>query len=264
MLPIIENRTNRLIYTAEKRDGSGPVTSGTNVHLKIHNITDDTWWTGTEWGAETELNGTHLSNGVWYYDWATPDGDAGDRVEWFFYDETDETVVLYEQAEIQPEGGLAKQSTVEAGFESLQHSNWTVLYVDIDATGEGDGSSWEDAFTSIQDALDAASDKTRIFVAAGTYAEAVTISNNYIQLASFDFDTPFPLSPGSVIITGDANTPSLTIQGDNVQIYGLDLTDHPDGERDGVLIDSANDVKITKCNIFGLKRKTSRRSSGPR
>jgi len=100
MLPIIENQTNRLIYIAEKRDGSGVVSSGTDVHLKVHNITDDAYWTGSDWGAETELDGTHLTNGYWYYDFATPDGDAGDRIEWVWYNETDGTVVLGEEAEV--------------------------------------------------------------------------------------------------------------------------------------------------------------------
>jgi len=42
-------------------------------------------------------------------------------------------------------------------------------YVDADATGLGTGLTWADAFTAIQDAMDAATDEDVIFVADGIY-----------------------------------------------------------------------------------------------
>ena len=62
---------------------------------------------------------------------------------------------------------------------SAARSQPTVLYVDRDATGAGNGTSWTDAFTGLQPALDAARVRaelhgwyTLVWVAEGTYAPA--------------------------------------------------------------------------------------------
>jgi predicted outer membrane repeat protein len=44
-----------------------------------------------------------------------------------------------------------------------------ILYVNVDASGAGNGASWTDAFPSLQDALAAAKDAYQLWVAKGTY-----------------------------------------------------------------------------------------------
>ena len=51
------------------------------------------------------------------------------------------------------------------------------VYVDIDATGNNDGSSWADAYTNLQDAIDNTNLPTQIWVAEGTYLPTAGTGN---------------------------------------------------------------------------------------
>ncbi|MBN1511815.1 MAG: right-handed parallel beta-helix repeat-containing protein, partial [Phycisphaerae bacterium] len=65
--------------------------------------------------------------------------------------------------------GLVVGTTVPAGGQ-------TTIFVDADAQGAGDGSSWADAFTAVQPALDAAQSGDQVWVAEGTYVENITLA----------------------------------------------------------------------------------------
>ena len=54
----------------------------------------------------------------------------------------------------------------------------TTLYVDADAAGANDGSSWSDAFTDLQSALAMATSTDQIWVAAGTYLPATVLNRS--------------------------------------------------------------------------------------
>lgn len=56
-----------------------------------------------------------------------------------------------------------------ASGEQVSLAEGTTIYVDADATGANNGSSWADAFTDLQPALEAAKGGDQVWVAAGTY-----------------------------------------------------------------------------------------------
>lgn len=58
-----------------------------------------------------------------------------------------------------------------------------VIYVDHDASGSNDGSSWGDAYVSLQSALNVADDGDEIWVASGVYTPGVNREDNF-QLLS--------------------------------------------------------------------------------
>ena len=60
-----------------------------------------------------------------------------------------------------------------------------VIYVDADATGADDGSSWTDAHTDLQDALAAAGSGDEVWVAEGTYYPTSTSTRTF----SFHLET---------------------------------------------------------------------------
>lgn len=61
-----------------------------------------------------------------------------------------------------------------------------VVYVDFAAVGAGDGSSWDDAYTTIQDGIDNASDGDEVWVASANYGEAITMASGVGLYGGFD------------------------------------------------------------------------------
>lgn len=57
--------------------------------------------------------------------------------------------------------------TIDIGCHEFRTSN--IIYVDLDATGSNDGTTWADAFTDLQDGLAAHTAGTEIWISEGTY-----------------------------------------------------------------------------------------------
>ncbi|MCC6694516.1 MAG: right-handed parallel beta-helix repeat-containing protein [Candidatus Hydrogenedentes bacterium] len=63
----------------------------------------------------------------------------------------------------------------------LLRSDPTVRFVDKDAVGAGNGTSWTNAFTTIQAAINASSSGDTLWIAEGSYAESLILTNG-VQL----------------------------------------------------------------------------------
>ncbi len=93
------------------------------------------------------------------------------------------------------------------------------IYVDDGATGAGNGSSWEDALTTIQAAINTASAADTVVVAAGLYTENINFNGKAITLTSTD-----PLDPATVaatIIDGNQSGSVVTFDSDETSTSAL-------------------------------------------
>ncbi len=77
------------------------------------------------------------------------------------------------------------------------------IYVDVDATGANDGSSWEDAYTTLQPALDEAVAGDEIWVAAGTYKPTYECDPGNPRSATFQLKNGVALYGGFDPSVGD-------------------------------------------------------------
>ena len=77
------------------------------------------------------------------------------------------------------------------------------IYVDVDATGANDGSSWQDAYTTLQPALDEAVAGDEIWVAAGTYKPTYLSDPSKPRSATFQLKNGVALYGGFDPSVGD-------------------------------------------------------------
>ncbi|MDP2897091.1 MAG: DUF5011 domain-containing protein [bacterium] len=97
-------------------------------------------------------------------------------------------------------------------FTTISESSPVAMwYVDGSVSTSGDGTSWETAFKTIQDGIDAANDGDTVVVARGTYVENVMFEGKNITLRSSN-----PLDPNVVartVIDGNQAGPVVTFAG---------------------------------------------------
>ena len=104
------------------------------------------------------------------------------------------------------------------------YEGFTRYYVDIDATGTGAGTSWTNAYTGLQDAIDASSVGDEIWVAEGTY-KPLTIPV-FLSVSTNNRDKAFTLDKNISIYGGFAGTETVKSQRDyvsNVTILSGDI-----------------------------------------
>ena len=89
---------------------------------------------------------------------------------------------------------LAALALVTPGRDALALGD--TIYVDADATGANDGSSWDNAYTALQPALDGASSGDEIWVAAGIYTPTLEMSPGITRTASFQLKNGVALYGG--------------------------------------------------------------------
>jgi hypothetical protein len=112
----------------------------------------------------------------------------------------------------------------------------SVWFVDDDATGAGNGASWDDAFTTVQAAVDAAADGDSVWIAQGTYTPAasgetlVTMQDGVSLYGGFAGDeTTFDDRAGYTSATilsgdflGDDDGTADTMSDNAIVVYGAD------------------------------------------
>jgi len=100
----------------------------------------------------------------------------------------------------------------------------SVYYIDSAATGSGDGSSWENAYTTIQAALTARTVANTVFeISAGTYNEKITTTANQTLRDSLTAGHSGPVIISGVALAGHTLTVSHTLVLDgNIDVRGAD------------------------------------------
>ena len=121
--------------------------------------------------------------------------------------------------------GAVSLATSSAGFAAT-------IYVDVDATGANNGTSWADAYTDISTALNQCGSSDQLWVADGTYRESqlgLLMTNGCDMYGGFHGDPGGETAPSQAdpatnetILSGDLNAddPTISDNAEHVVTFG--------------------------------------------
>lgn len=104
---------------------------------------------------------------------------------------------------LQPAIASSSRASAPQAGGSVLAVEGTIRYVDADANGANNGSTWADAFTSLQSALEAAVSGDQVWVAEGTYTPTAKHCGTDERFKSFQLKNGVPLYGGFDPSTGD-------------------------------------------------------------
>ncbi len=165
-------------------------------------------------------------------------------------------------------------TVIDAGCYEMQTDRR--LYVDLTATGENDGSSWNNAFVDLQDALSFSNSGDQIWVAQGVYkpttstdrninfqlGSGVSLYGGFIGNESFrgqrDWNENKTILSGAIGVIGDITDNSyriLVVQGTNTLVDGFefryayrDVNDN-NNLSGAIYMNTATELDIRHCDI---------------
>jgi parallel beta helix pectate lyase-like protein len=203
------------------------------------------------------------SGGSWEPISQTPDYDSGD-LEGYYFTEPDTLSAGHYYYKVSSEGCSTSSCylTDDDGGEDWRGGivvNNKTIYVDKDANGDDDGTSWEDAYTTIQDGIDDSLGGDRIWVKTGTYEEAIGITVSELEIyggfagdetyGSFDLDTR-SFQHNETTIEQVGSDPAVTIADqEDVVVDGFTIAGGDGTTGGGVSASSAGNLEIANCVI---------------
>jgi hypothetical protein len=131
-------------------------------------------------------------------------------------------------------------------------------YVDGSAESPGDGTSWAEAFRTIQEGIDAADEGDMVFVGVGTYAENIKFSGRNIVLTSTDPSDPSVVE--QTVIDGNKAGAVVEFAGSEDEtcvLKGFTITNGGEVRRGGGIHGGGSAATIEKNVITGNEASSS-------